>query len=144
MHFLRISLNCIIYLFIFFCKLWKSIVETGNVCYNPAMEQSRYKVESLPDLKRREVVHMSTYEVLTLLILFGTFLVALLVCTRHRWYIAIPLHHDSTRLLCAHIVWYYFCTTMHPTYDSTFGKCDIPFTALNIFLVIIPWCVFST
>ena len=29
-------------------------------------------------LKRREVVQMSTYEVLTLLILFGTFLVALL------------------------------------------------------------------
>ena len=34
---------------------------------------------SLPDFeKRREVVYMSTYEVLTLLILFGTFLVALL------------------------------------------------------------------
>ena len=34
---------------------------------------------SLPNLeKRREVVYMSTYEVLTLLILFGTFLVALL------------------------------------------------------------------
>lgn len=29
-------------------------------------------------LRRREVVHMSTYEVLTLLMLFGTFLVALL------------------------------------------------------------------
>ena len=28
--------------------------------------------------KRREVVYMSTYEVLTLLILFGTFLIALL------------------------------------------------------------------
>ena len=34
---------------------------------------------SLPKLeKEREVVWMSTYEVLTLLILFGTFLVALL------------------------------------------------------------------
>lgn len=34
---------------------------------------------SLPNFeKRREVVYMSTYEVLTLLILFGTFLVALL------------------------------------------------------------------
>ena len=34
---------------------------------------------SLPKLEKRgEVVQMSTYEVLTLLILFGTFLVALL------------------------------------------------------------------
>ena len=34
---------------------------------------------SLPKLEqRREVVYMSTYEVLTLLILFGTFLIALL------------------------------------------------------------------
>ncbi len=35
------------------------------------------KVVSLPKLKRGEVVRMSTYEVLSLLILFGTFLIAL-------------------------------------------------------------------
>ena len=34
--------------------------------------------------KRREVVYMSTYEVLTLLILFGTFLIALLACIDSR------------------------------------------------------------
>ena len=42
-------------------------------------EQSCYKVvASLNLYKRGEVVYMSTYEVLTLLILFGTFLIALL------------------------------------------------------------------
>lgn len=41
-------------------------------------EQLCYKVVSLPYLKRGEVVQMSTYEVLSLLFLGGTFLIALL------------------------------------------------------------------
>ena len=42
------------------------------------MEQPCCKVVSLPKLKRGEVVQMDVYEVLSLLFLGGTFLVALL------------------------------------------------------------------
>lgn len=48
------------------------------VCYDKGMEQPCYKVVSLPKLKRGEVVQMDVYEVLSLLFLGGTFLVALL------------------------------------------------------------------
>ncbi len=43
------------------------------------MAQLRYKVVSLPNFKkRREVVQMDTYQVLSLLLLGGNFLIALL------------------------------------------------------------------
>ena len=47
------------------------------ICYDKVMEQPCYKVVSLPKLKRGEVVQMDVYEVLSLLFLGGTFLVAL-------------------------------------------------------------------
>lgn len=47
------------------------------ICYDVDMEQPCCKVVSLPKLKRGEVVQMDVYEVLSLLFLGGTFLVAL-------------------------------------------------------------------
>lgn len=46
--------------------------------YTLCTEQSCYKVAASPHLKKREVVQMDTYEVLSLLFLGGSFLVALL------------------------------------------------------------------
>lgn len=40
---------------------------------------------------------MSTYEALSLMIAFGTLIIALLVCRRHGLYKDYILHHDFTR-----------------------------------------------
>ena len=49
---------------------------------------------------------MDVYEILSLLFLRGTFLIALLVYARHGWYILMLMHHDFTRLdsLCEFIL----------------------------------------
>ena len=47
------------------------------------MEQSCYKVENLPSLKKKGGGAMSTYEILSLLFLGGNFLIALRI--HRRW-----------------------------------------------------------
>ena len=47
------------------------------------MEQSCCKVESLPNFNKKGGGAMSTYEILSLLIFGGNFLVALLGCTAY-------------------------------------------------------------
>ncbi len=53
------------------------VVEHQKICYN-LIRAIVLQGGSLPNFKRREVVQMDTYQVLSLLLLGGNFLVALL------------------------------------------------------------------
>ncbi len=70
-----------------FGKMRRTMMELGNIkylvvwkcpCYTVRKEQSCYKVVASQNLQKRGGGAMGTYEILSLLFLGGTFLVALL------------------------------------------------------------------